>query len=82
MKPKDTYLDLNDKERGFIQNMVYAEYLEAMHIILHEQPESTMTVSYMIQSDLEEAEEIEDYERCQLYRDVLQKMYDEIDDIE
>lgn len=82
MKPEDTYLDLNDKERGFIQNMVYAEYLEAMQIILHEDPDSSVTVSYMIQSDLEEAEELEAYERCQLYRDVLQNMYDELDDIE
>lgn len=70
----DTYLDLNDKEKSFVQKMVYSEYLETLQVIYYNDPDSTVTVTEMLAYDLKMAKEDEDYEKCQLYTDVLKNI--------
>ena len=77
----DNYLTLSDDEKRFIQNMVFHEYLETIEKIYYNDPDSEVTLLGMIAYDLKDSERNEEYERCQLYRDVLKNIGERIDNL-
>ena len=74
------YIELDQKDRIYLQQMVYYEYIEALSIIIERKPESILTVRIMLKSDLNDAERDEDYERCMLYADMLKNIEFRLDD--
>ena len=74
------YIELDQKDRIYLQQMVYYEYIEALSIIIERKPESILTVRIMLKSDLNDAERDEDYERCMLYADMLKNTSFRLDD--
>tara|TARA_R110000868_G_scaffold389790_1_gene659138 strand:+ start:66 stop:308 length:243 start_codon:yes stop_codon:yes gene_type:complete len=74
------YIELDQKDREYLQQMVYYEYVEALSIIIERKPESILTVRIMLKSDLNDAEHEEDYERCMLYADMLKNSEFRLDD--
>tara|TARA_R110000782_G_scaffold241780_1_gene328239 strand:+ start:1325 stop:1567 length:243 start_codon:yes stop_codon:yes gene_type:complete len=74
------YIELDQKDRIYLQQMVYYEYIEALSIIIERKPESVLTVRIMLKSDLNDAERDEDYERCMLYADMLKNSEFRLDD--
>jgi|TARA_R110000744_G_C19200263_1_gene544871 hypothetical protein len=74
------YIELDQKDRIYLQQMVYYEYIEALSIIIERKPESVLTVRIMLKSDLNDAERDEDYERCMLYADMLKNTSFRLDD--
>ena len=74
------YIELDQKDRIYLQQMVYYEYIEALSIIIERKPESVLTVRIMLKSDLNDAERDEDYERFMLYADMLKNTSFRLDD--
>ena len=74
------YLELDQEDRLYLQKMVYYEYLEALVIIRNQRQDHILTVRIMLKADLNDAEEMEDYERCALYADMLKNSEFRIDD--
>lgn len=82
MQVDSTYLELTDQEKRFVQKMVYHEYMEVLTVIYHNNPDSEVTIEAMVAYDLQEAKINEDYEKCQLYTDVLEnELHFNINDI-
>jgi len=74
------YLELDKEDRLYLQKMVYYEYMEALSIIRERRDDSILTVRIMLKADLNDAVDIEDYERCLLYSDMLKNSEFRLDD--
>jgi len=74
------YIKLDQQDRLFCQKLVYFEYLEALEVIRARRDDSILTVRIMIKSDMKDASQEEDYERCQMYSDMLKNTEFRLDD--
>lgn len=74
------YLELDLEDKLYLQKIVYYEYLEALLIIKDKRPNDILTIRIMLKADLNDAEDVEDYERCLLYSDMLKNSEFRLDD--
>jgi hypothetical protein len=75
----ENYLDLSSEEKGFLQSMIHVDYLQLVNMTnrAYEEEGNTHRVDALefLYNDLLDYEYEENYEICQLYKDIIKRYY-------
>jgi hypothetical protein len=75
----ENYLDLNNEEKRFLQSMIHVDYLQLVDMTnrAYEEEGNTHKVNVLefLYNDLLDYEYEENYEICQLYKDIIKRYY-------
>ncbi len=75
----ENYLDLSHKDKAFLQAMIHVDYLKLVNMtnLAYEEEGNNHRVTALdfLYNDLLDYEYDENYELCQLYKDIIKRYY-------